>query len=85
MLDNRRVVPYNPYLFALFDCHLNVEICSTVKLVKYLYKYVYKGYDRVSFHIHSENSHEDIDGILDFQSGRWVVAAEAFWPFFDLN
>nr|XP_027075846.1 uncharacterized protein LOC113699685 [Coffea arabica] len=46
-LDNRWVVPYNPYLLALFDCHMNVEICSTIKLVKYLYKYVFKGHDLV--------------------------------------
>ncbi|XP_058211594.1 uncharacterized protein LOC131323768 [Rhododendron vialii] len=25
MLDNRWVVPYNPYLLATFDCHINVE------------------------------------------------------------
>ncbi|XP_028109697.1 uncharacterized protein LOC114308332 [Camellia sinensis] len=37
MLDNRWVVPYNPYLLAKFDCHINVEICSTIKVVKYLY------------------------------------------------
>ena len=34
LLDNRWVVPYSPYLLALFDCHLNVGICSTIKLVK---------------------------------------------------
>ncbi|KAG6670583.1 hypothetical protein I3843_Q054100 [Carya illinoinensis] len=45
-LDNRWVVPYNPYLLATFDCHINVEICSTIKAVKYLYKYIYKGHDR---------------------------------------
>ncbi|XP_027072018.2 uncharacterized protein [Coffea arabica] len=78
-LDNRWVVPYTPYLLALIDCHLNVEICSTVKLVKYLYKYVYKGHDRVSFHIHSENDPETIDEIHEFQSARWVSAAEAMW------
>ncbi|XP_027108916.2 uncharacterized protein [Coffea arabica] len=82
LLDNRWVVPYNPYLLALFDCHLNVEICSTVKLVKYLYKYVYKGHDRVSFYIHSDKTFEDVDEISDFQSGRWVAAAEAFWRIF---
>ena len=35
-LDNRWIVPYSPYLLSLFDCHMNVEICSTIKLVKYL-------------------------------------------------
>ncbi|KAL6508488.1 hypothetical protein OROHE_021621 [Orobanche hederae] len=33
MLDNRWVVPYNPYLLAKFDCHINVEICVGVKLI----------------------------------------------------
>ncbi|XP_074265962.1 uncharacterized protein LOC141588417 [Silene latifolia] len=42
-LDNRSVVPYNPYLLAMFDCQLNVEVCSSINAVKYLYKYVYKG------------------------------------------
>ncbi|XP_071939844.1 uncharacterized protein [Coffea arabica] len=60
-LDNRWVVPYNPYLLALFDCHINVKICSTLKLVKYLYKYVFKGYDLVSFKIISCESADDID------------------------
>ena len=44
-LDNRWVVPRNPHLLAKFNCHINVEICSTIKAVKYLYKYIYKGYD----------------------------------------
>lgn len=43
LLNNQWVVPYNKYLSTKFDCHLNVEICTTIKAVKYLYKYVYKG------------------------------------------
>ncbi len=39
--DNRWVVPYNPYLSLFFNCHINVEVCSSVAAVKYLYKYVY--------------------------------------------
>lgn len=45
MLNNTRVVPYNPYLLAMFDCHVNVEVCSAIKAIKYLYKYMYKGHD----------------------------------------
>ena len=39
--DNRWVVPYNPCLCLKFNAHINVEICSPVGAVKYLYKYVY--------------------------------------------
>ena len=42
-VDNRWVVPHNLYLVTKYDCHINVEICSSVKAVSYLYKYIYKG------------------------------------------
>jgi hypothetical protein len=29
-----------------YQCHINVEVCSSITVVKYLYKYVYKGHDR---------------------------------------
>jgi hypothetical protein len=44
--DNRWVVPYNPYLSLLFNCHINVKVCTSIAVVKYLYKYVCKGHDR---------------------------------------
>lgn len=50
-LDNRWVVPYNPYLCQKFDCHINVEVCATIKAVKYIYKYVYKGHDRAQVEV----------------------------------
>ena len=48
--------PYNPYLLAKFNCHINVEVCTTVKSVKYIYKYVYKGYDSASVELGSERN-----------------------------
>nr|KAJ0190524.1 hypothetical protein LSAT_V11C800454750 [Lactuca sativa] len=33
ILDNRWVIPYNAYLLYRFDYHINIEICSTIKVV----------------------------------------------------
>lgn len=37
-LDNRNVVPYNAWLTTKYDAHINVEICSSIRVVKYLFK-----------------------------------------------
>ena len=76
-MDNRWVIPYNLHLLATFDCHINVEICSTIKAVKYLYKYVYKGHDRVSFKVASSTNETKNDEIESYQSARWISPPEA--------
>nr|XP_051197067.1 uncharacterized protein LOC127310428 [Lolium perenne] len=82
MLDNRWVVPYNPYLLRMFDCHINVEVCSSIKAVKYLYKYVYKGHDQTSFNIEKPDADGNIDEIKRFVDARWVTPQEAMWRIF---
>lgn len=47
VLDNRSVVLYNPYLCKVINCHINVEIRFSIQSVKYLYKYVNKGHNRI--------------------------------------
>ncbi|KAL7106310.1 hypothetical protein ACP275_07G104200 [Erythranthe tilingii] len=84
-LDNQWVVPYNPYLLSRYNCHINVEICSGVTAVKYLYKYIYKGHDRVAFQISQKDQEMIIDEIKQFQDARWVSAQEAMWRIFEFN
>uniref|UniRef100_K3Y1E1 ATP-dependent DNA helicase n=1 Tax=Setaria italica TaxID=4555 RepID=K3Y1E1_SETIT len=78
-LDNRWVVPYNPYLLQMFNCHINVEVCSSIKAVKYLYKYIYKGHDRASVCVNGTSEKEDIDEIRQYRDARWVTPPEALW------
>jgi len=73
--DNRWVVPYNPHLLKRFRCHINVEVCSSIKAIKYLYKYTYKGPDRACL--------EKIrDEVAEFLDARYVAAPEACWRLF---
>lgn len=44
-MDNRWVVPYNPFLSRHFKAHINVEICSSVQAIKYIHKYVHESSD----------------------------------------
>lgn len=66
ILVNRWVVPYNPYL-----CSKSAR--SSVTAVKYLFKYVYKGHDRVMASIQSDE-HNEIQHYVD---ARYVSASEA--------
>ncbi|ONI14293.1 hypothetical protein PRUPE_4G273400 [Prunus persica] len=66
-VDNSWVFPYNPWLLLRYDCHIDVEICASIKSIKYLYKYVYKGLDREAF---------------EFVDARWVCALDALWRIF---
>ncbi|GBO45558.1 hypothetical protein AVEN_37637-1 [Araneus ventricosus] len=60
-LDNRLVVPYNPWLSKKFNAHINVEVCASIKSVKYLYKYVYKGHDAaIRFENEKTLDHDEI-------------------------
>ncbi|XP_026434651.1 uncharacterized protein LOC113332308 [Papaver somniferum] len=77
VVNNSWVVPYNPWLLKKYDCHINVEICSSVKSVKYLYKYVWKGVDCVCMEVSSEKGVED--EIKQFVDAHWIFPQEALW------
>jgi hypothetical protein len=59
-LDNRWVVPFIPSLLMLYNCHINVEIYSSIKEVKYLYKYIYKGPDEASYFVDKSDNGDKV-------------------------
>jgi hypothetical protein len=74
--DARDVVPYNPYLSKRLNCNINIEFCGTIRCVKYLYKYTYKGHDRASMDI-------ELDEIKRYIDTRYVGPPEASWRLFE--
>ena len=61
-VDNRWIVPYNPYLSARFDCHINVECAATIRSIKYPFKYIHKGGDRATAEVRTDEIKLYIDG-----------------------
>jgi Helitron helicase-like domain at N-terminus/PIF1-like helicase len=81
---NQYVIPYNPYLCAKYNCHINIEIANGILAVKYLYKYIYKGHDRSCISIQrDDDSRSSVDEIQDYLDARYVSACEACWRIFD--
>ena len=50
-VDNRWVVPCNKWLTLKYNAHINVEVCRSLAVVSYLFKYTYKGYHCASVHV----------------------------------
>jgi hypothetical protein len=77
-VDNRWIVPYNPYLSKKYNSHINLEACTSIQSVKYLFKYVYKGYDCANVQVTATDTitHDEVQTFLD---ARYVSAPEAIW------
>ncbi|XP_063981073.1 uncharacterized protein LOC135164546 [Diachasmimorpha longicaudata] len=72
VFDNRHVVPHNQQLLLMFNCHINVKVVTSVKAVKYLYKYIYKGHDAAAVVIQESESNQD-QGVIDHDEIRNYV------------
>jgi len=69
--NNQWVVPHNPYLTKMFNAHINVEVSAGIRSVKYLFKYVYKGPNRVTAVITGP-----INEIRQYIDARYLSTAE---------
>ncbi|GJS41039.1 hypothetical protein Tco_0566082, partial [Tanacetum coccineum] len=77
-LDAGYVVPYNPTLLKRYQAHINVEFCNQFGSIKYLFKYINKGPDRVTAAIEDEEK----DEIKDYYDCRYLSSCEAAWRIF---
>ncbi|XP_031634678.1 uncharacterized protein LOC116347980 [Contarinia nasturtii] len=82
-IDNSWVVPYSPLLSKMFNAHINIECCNSVKSIKYICKYINKGSDMAIFGLSSENRSND--EITQFQMGRYISSNEAVWRILGFN
>jgi hypothetical protein len=85
-IHNGWVVPYNPYLLVKFDTHINVEISTSIKGIKYIFKYIYKGGEKVEIKIRVVDGGEtylDLDEIKTWANARYISANEAIWRIFE--
>jgi hypothetical protein len=77
-IGNEWVVPYNPYLTWRYKAHINVEVCGTIRAVKYIHKYIYKGGDRTTIEMQT-----DADEIKQYTNARYIGASEGVWRLFE--
>ncbi|XP_072052050.1 uncharacterized protein [Arachis hypogaea] len=81
-MDNRNVI-YNAYLLMSYQVHVNVEYYNKSNAIKYLFKYVNKGPDRIAVGVTMEaSSGEDaqvIDEIKQFYDCRYFSVCETVW------
>lgn len=82
LIDNTFIVPYNSKLLLKFGCHINVEYTCQTSSIKYLFKYVHKGNDRVTA---SLLNHDSVDEIQSYYDCRYISACEATWRLFTFD
>ncbi|XP_045829948.1 uncharacterized protein LOC123921446 isoform X3 [Trifolium pratense] len=80
-LDNRSVVPYNPSLIMKYQAHVNIEFCNKSNCIKYLFKYITKGVDRVTATL-QVGDEEVVDEIQQYYDCRYLSPSESIWRLF---
>ena len=78
-MDNCWIIPYNPYLFAKYCVHINVEVCAFIWSVKYIHKYIYKGNDCTTLQLTNGNE------VSQYLRGHYIGPFEAIWRLFEFS
>lgn len=68
------MVSYSPYLIKIYNTHINVKVYVSVKTIKYIYKYIYKGDEHITAEL--QNS---VDEVLCHLNRRYISLQTAVW------
>ncbi|GJT86156.1 DNA helicase [Tanacetum coccineum] len=86
-------------ILLAFYAHINVEYCGWTMLIKYLFKYISKGTDRIIARVSKSNSpsvnndtaastsrpHVVVDEIKNYLDARYISPHEACWRIFEFE
>ncbi|XP_058767402.1 uncharacterized protein LOC131641097 [Vicia villosa] len=78
------VVPHNPSLLLKYEAHINMEWCNQSTSIKYLFKYINKGSDRISAIIQGQDKN-NVDEIKQYLDCRYISPSEACWRIFSYS
>lgn len=90
LIHSGHVVPQNPSLLLKYEAHINVEGCNQSTSIKYLFKYINKIYDRISFVIESSDDitfgeKKNIDEIKKYLDCQYISPSETCWRIFSYS
>ena len=86
-ISNQNILPTNPFLCLMLGCHIFIEICSSFKSVKYVHKYIHKGYDKATVTIKEvtassttaeEQQEQKVNEEEQYVNARYISSAEAY-------
>ncbi len=70
----------NPFLFRKYGCRINIKVCTSIHVVKYIHNYIYWRHDHTTMQFGCEPN--EVEQYLDAQ---YVNAFEATWCLFAME
>jgi len=80
IFTNEHIVSHYPTLLMEFNCHINLEICASIKSVKHIYKYIYKGPDHATLEMGGV-----INKVKTYLDSRYISSVEAVWSIMEFS
>ncbi|KAI5708509.1 hypothetical protein M8J77_024181 [Diaphorina citri] len=77
------VVPYNPALLLKYEAHINLELASTRRVIKYLFKYLMKGGSLQNVTVMPLGQQDD--EVQQYVTKRMIGASDACWRLLDFG